>query len=365
MITLSVELASRAYPIYIDAHLLTKIECYQAHLPSAKVALVTNQNIPAVYVEQVKQTLTQLNKQVINIILPDGEAFKDWRTLNIIFDQLLAAHANRQTTLIALGGGVIGDITGFAAACYMRGVPFIQIPTTLLAQVDSSVGGKTGINHPLGKNMIGAFYQPQAVIADTSVLKTLPKRELIAGLAEVIKYGVIADANFFAWIEQHLDALLACDSQALNYAVQRSCEIKAAIVAQDERENNIRAILNFGHTFGHAIETGLGYGTWLHGEAVGCGMVMACALSVRLGLIPVTLYQRVRRLLQACGLPVVAPDLGTKRYIELMSADKKNRDDAIRFILLSELGHVHIDTAPLPIIISTLEEVIQAPPGLA
>lgn len=364
MITLSVNLNTRTYPIYIGSHILTQALCYQPHITGTKVVIVSNQNVAPLYADKLTEALTQLNKQIFHITLPDGEAFKNWSTLNSIFDQLLAAQANRNTTLIALGGGVIGDMTGFAAACYMRGVPFIQIPTTLLAQVDSSVGGKTSINHPLGKNMIGAFYQPKAVIIDTSVLTTLPRRELIAGLAEVIKYGVIADADFFAWIEQHLDALLACDSQTLSYAIQRSCEIKAAIVAQDEHEQNIRAILNFGHTFGHAIETGLGHGTWLHGEAVACGMVIATGLSCRLGLIPITLYQRVRRLLQACHLPVVAPALGMARYLELMAADKKNTDNTIRFILLSGLGKAQICTAPTETVISTLQEAIQAPAGL-
>ena len=364
MITLSVNLNVRTYPIYIGSHILTQSLCYQPHIAGTKVAIVSNQNVAPLYADKVTQTLTQLNKKVFNITLPDGEAFKNGDTLNAIFDQLLAAQANRHTTLIALGGGVIGDITGFAAACYMRGIPFLQIPTTLLAQVDSSVGGKTSINHPLGKNMIGAFYQPKAVIVDTRVLSTLPRRELIAGLAEVIKYGVIADADFFAWIEQHVEALLACDNQALSYAIQRSCEIKAAIVAQDEYEQNIRAILNFGHTFGHAIEAGLGYGTWLHGEAVACGMVIATALSCHLGLIPSTLYQRVRRLLQACHLPVVAPALGIERYLELMATNKKNTDNTIRFILLSELGKAQIRTAPTEAIIRTLQEAIQAPAGL-
>lgn len=364
MITLSVHLNTRSYPIYIGSGMLGQSLCYQPHIAGNKIAIVSNPNVAPLYADQVTQALTQLGKQVFHITLPDGEAFKSWDSLNHIFDQLLAAQANRQTTLVALGGGVIGDITGFAAACYMRGIPFLQIPTTLLAQVDSSVGGKTSINHPLGKNMIGAFYQPKAVIIDTDVLTTLPRREFIAGLAEVIKYGLIADADFFVWIEQHIAALLACDPETLRYAIQRSCEIKAAIVAQDEYEQNIRAILNFGHTFGHAIETGLGYGTWLHGEAVACGMVMATGLSCALGLIPSTLYQRVRRLLQACHLPVVAPALGIERYLALMAHDKKNTDQAIRFISLSGLGKAQISTAPTEVIIHTLQAAIQAPAGL-
>ena len=292
---------------------------------------------------------------MVEIVLPDGEEHKNWQSLNLVFDALLAAKCDRKTTLVALGGGVIGDLTGYAAASYMRGVPFVQIPTTLLSQVDSSVGGKTGINHPLGKNMIGAFYQPRAVLADTSTLDTLPARELSAGLGEVIKHGAILDAAYFEWIEQHIAKLVARDPEALAHAIARSCEIKAEVVRKDEREGGLRAVLNFGHTFGHAIESGLGYGEWLHGEAVGCGMVMAADLSARLGLIDEATVERVRSLVRAAGLPTVAPDLGEQRWIELMAVDKKNEGGAIRFILLKPLGSPSITTVPVETLRATLE----------
>jgi 3-dehydroquinate synthase len=294
-------------------------------------------------------------REVVEIVLPDGEEFKTWEYLNRIFDGLLAAKCDRKTTVVALGGGVIGDMAGFAASCYMRGVPFVQVPTTLLAQVDSSVGGKTGINHPLGKNMIGAFYQPRAVLADTSTLDTLPPRELSAGLAEVIKHGAILDAAFFDWIEQNIGKLVARDPDALAHAVARSCEIKADVVRKDERESGLRAVLNFGHTFGHAIEAGLGFGNWLHGEAVGCGMVMAADLSQRMGLIDAAVVERVRALVRAAGLPVVAPDLGAARWIELMEVDKKNEGGEIKFILLKPLGSPSISNVPRELLIATLE----------
>jgi len=283
---------------------------------------------------------------VIEIVLPDGEEHKNWHSLMQVFDALLANKCDRKTTLVALGGGVIGDLTGYAAASYMRGVPFVQIPTTLLAQVDSSVGGKTGINHPLGKNMIGAFYQPRAVLADIAALDTLPQRELSAGLAEVIKQGAILDAAFFDWIERNIGQLTARDPAALAHAIARSCEIKADVVRQDERESGLRAVLNFGHTFGHAIEAGLGYGVWLHGEAVGCGMVMAADLSQRMGLADAATVERVRALVRAAGLPTVAPDLGEARWIELMEVDKKNEGGAIKFILLKPLGSPVIMSVP-------------------
>ncbi|MET0517709.1 MAG: 3-dehydroquinate synthase, partial [Burkholderiaceae bacterium] len=280
---------------------------------------------------------------------------KDWDSLNRIVDHLLATASDRKTVLFALGGGVVGDMTGFAAAIYMRGVPFVQVPTTLLAQVDSSVGGKTAINHPLGKNMLGAFYQPARVIADLDTLDTLPPRELAAGLAEVIKYGPIADAAFLDWIEAHLDALLARDKAALAYAVKRSCEIKAWVVSQDEREAGLRAILNFGHTFGHAIETGLGYGEWLHGEGVACGMVMASDLSVRLGLMPAGFLPRMRRLIERAGLPVVGPKLGVERYLELMRVDKKSEGGEIRFVLIEGLGRAGLRAAPDALVAQVLD----------
>ncbi|MBC7513357.1 MAG: 3-dehydroquinate synthase, partial [Herminiimonas sp.] len=298
-------------------------------------------------------------KQVIPIILPDGEVEKNWAVLMQIFDTLLAEKCDRKTTLLALGGGVIGDMTGFAAATYMRGVPFVQVPTTLLAQVDSSVGGKTGINHPLGKNMLGAFYQPQAVIADLATLDTLPARELSAGLAEVIKHGAIIDAAFFDWIEANIARLMARDAAALAYAIQRSCEIKAEVVRQDEREAGLRAILNFGHTFGHAIESGLGYGEWLHGEAVGCGMVMAADLSYRLGYIDADARARIKALVAAAGLPVVAPDLGATRWLELMEVDKKNENGQIKFILMRPIGSPVITAVPNEMLQATLEACIQ------
>ncbi|MBZ0226793.1 MAG: 3-dehydroquinate synthase, partial [Comamonas sp.] len=282
--------------------------------------------------------------------LPDGEAFKDWETLNRIFNALLEHQCDRKTVLYALGGGVIGDMTGFAAACYMRGVPFVQVPTTLLAQVDSSVGGKTAINHPLGKNMIGAFYQPRLVICDLSTLDTLPDRELSAGLAEVIKYGPIADMAFFAWLEAHLDAVRARDRAALAHVVRRCCEINAEVVAQDERESGLRAILNFGHTFGHAIETGLGYGAWLHGEGVAAGMVMAAELSRRLGLVDAAFVGRLRALIERAGLPTQGPVLdggdNASRYLELMHVDKKAEAGEIRFVLIDGPGRAVLRAAP-------------------
>jgi 3-dehydroquinate synthase len=296
---------------------------------------------------------------VVPIVLPDGEEYKNWETLNLVFDALLRNRCERKTTLIALGGGVIGDITGFAAACYQRGVPFIQVPTTLLAQVDSSVGGKTGINHPLGKNMIGAFHQPKLVLADTDTLETLPARELSAGLAEVIKYGLIRDAEFFAWLEANMEALLALEPAAVSRAIYRSCEIKAQVVAADERESGVRALLNLGHTFGHAIEAGMGYGTWLHGEAVGAGMMMAADLSRRMGLISVPDVERARALIRRAGLPEVAPDLGVEKYIEYMGVDKKVEAGKIRFVLLRRIGEAFVTgDVPETALQETLTEVV-------
>jgi 3-dehydroquinate synthase len=346
MITVEVELGERAYPIHIGEGLIGQPDLFAPHIRGASVAIVTNTTVDPLYGDRLRATLAGLGKHVTTVVLPDGEAHKNWQTLNSIFDALLEQHADRKTTLIALGGGVIGDMAGFAAACYMRGVPFIQVPTTLLAQVDSSVGGKTGINHPLGKNMIGAFYQPQAVIADIATLASLPRRELAAGIAEVIKTAAIADSAFFDWIEAHIDALNGCDAQALVQAVKRSCEIKAQVVAADEREGGLRAILNFGHTFGHAIEAGLGYGEWLHGEAVGCGMVMAADLSVRLGHLDEATRLRIVRLIDAARLPSRAPALGADRYVELMQVDKKAEGGAIKFILLKRIGDTLITGAP-------------------
>lgn len=344
--TVAVDTGLQRYDIVIGRGLLGQAPSWQG-LPSRGVAVVvTNETIAPLWSAQVVQSLREVYRQVTLITLPDGEAHKDWPALNQIFDHLLGSNADRHTVLFALGGGVVGDMTGFAAGCYMRGVPFVQIPTTLLAQVDSSVGGKTAINHPLGKNMIGLFYQPQRVICDLDTLTTLPQRELIAGLAEVIKYGPIADESFFNWLEDHLDALLARDGDALAHVIRRSCEIKAWVVGQDEKEGGLRAILNFGHTFGHAIEAGLGYGEWLHGEAVGCGMVMATRLSERLGLLNAEDAQRIVRLIERAGLPVVGPDLGVDRYLELMGHDKKAEGGQIRFVLIDGLGRAVVRTAP-------------------
>ncbi|MDY0974681.1 bifunctional shikimate kinase/3-dehydroquinate synthase AroKB [Massilia sp. CFBP9012] len=353
-ITLNVDLGERSYPIAIGPGLLDDAALLARHIGGNKVAIVTNTTVAPLYLAKVAGHLRAAGRDVLEIVLPDGEEHKNWQSLNLVYDALLQHKCDRKTTLVALGGGVIGDLTGFAAASYMRGVPFVQIPTTLLSQVDSSVGGKTGINHPLGKNMIGAFYQPRAVIADTATLDTLPARELSAGLAEVIKHGAILDAAYFDWIEANVEALLAREPQALAYAIARSCEIKSEVVRKDEREGGLRAVLNFGHTFGHAIENGLGYGEWLHGEAVGCGMVMAADMSARLGLIEPAAVERVRALVRAAGLPAVAPDLGEARWIELMEVDKKNEGGEIRFILLKPLGSPSITTAPLDILRSTL-----------
>lgn len=353
-ITLNVELGERSYPIEIGAGLLDDAALLARHIGGHKVAIVTNTTVAPLYLDKVAGHLRAAGRDVLEIILPDGEEHKNWQSLNLVYDALLQHKCDRKTTLVALGGGVIGDLTGFAASSYMRGVPFVQIPTTLLAQVDSSVGGKTGINHPLGKNMIGAFYQPRAVIADTATLNTLPARELSAGLAEVIKHGAILDADFFDWIEANIEPLIARDRHAIGYAIARSCEIKSDVVRKDEREGGLRAVLNFGHTFGHAIENGLGYGAWLHGEAVGCGMVMAADMSARLGLIEPAAVERVRALVRAAGLPAVAPDLGEARWIELMEVDKKNEGGEIRFILLKPLGSPSITTAPLDVLRSTL-----------
>jgi 3-dehydroquinate synthase len=359
-ITLQVDLGERSYPITIGQALLSDPELIARHV-GRRAAIVTNTTVAPLYLERLTQTLRAAGKQVTPIVLADGEEEKNWASLMQVYDVLLTEKCDRKTTLIALGGGVIGDLTGFAAATYMRGVPFIQVPTTLLAQVDSSVGGKTGINHPLGKNMIGAFYQPQAVIADTTTLDTLESRQLSAGLAEVIKHGAVIDARFFDWIEANIERLVARDAAALAYAIQRSCEIKADVVRQDEREGGLRAILNFGHTFGHAIEAGLGYGEWLHGEAVGCGMVMAADLSRRLGFIGAADADRIRALVQAAGLPVVAPDLGAARWLELMQVDKKNEGGQIKFILLKPLGTPVIMPVPAEALNATLEACVRFP----
>jgi len=356
---LSVSLGERSYPILIGPGLLAGHERLSELVSGRQVAVVSNDRVAGLYGRQLVSTLERSASHCITVLLPEGEAHKTWQSLNTVFDALLARHFDRRCVLVALGGGVVGDMTGFAAATYMRGVPFVQVPTTLLAQVDSSVGGKTAINHPLGKNMVGAFYQPQSVLADTSTLTSLPLRELSAGLAEVIKHGAIIDAAFFRWQEEHMDQLMARDDHALAYAIQRSCEIKAEVVRQDEREGGLRAILNFGHTFGHAIEAGLGYGEWLHGEAVGCGMVMAADLSVRLGYLDPADRDRIVRLVHAAGLPTVAPDLGVDRWLELMEVDKKNEEGQIRFILLRPLGTAMITGAPSDTLEATLKACIK------
>jgi 3-dehydroquinate synthase len=338
--------AGHRYDIVIAHGALGAPEAWTGLPAASQAVIVTNATVGAHHGATLQRALRGHYRQLTLLSLPDGEAYKNWQTLNLIFDHLLAHGCDRRTVLFALGGGVVGDMTGFAAACYMRGVPFVQVPTTLLAQVDSSVGGKTAINHPLGKNMIGAFYQPARVICDLSTLDSLPPRELAAGLAEVIKYGPIADAAFFDWIEDHLDALLARDPAALLHAIGRSCEIKAWVVGQDEREGGLRAILNFGHTFGHAIEAGLGYGQWLHGEAVACGMLMAADLSVRLGLMPPAFVDRLRYLLERSGLPTRAPALGIDRYLELMRVDKKAEGGEIRFVVIEALGRAAVRPAP-------------------
>ncbi len=353
--TVHIHLGDRSYPILIGAGLLSAPSTW-ADMPKGSSALiVTNTTVAPLYAAAVQAALAPHFAQVHVLALPDGEAHKGWEVLNQIFDLLLAQACDRRTVLVALGGGVVGDMTGFAAACYMRGVPFVQVPTTLLAQVDSSVGGKTAINHPLGKNMIGAFYQPERVICDLHTLQSLPGRELSAGLAEVIKYGPIADMAFLDWIEAHLGDLLARDPAALAWAVQRSCQIKADVVGQDEREGGLRAILNFGHTFGHAIEAGLGFGEWLHGEAVGCGMVMAANLSERLGLVDAAFVQRLTRVIDRAGLPTVGPALGVDTYMHHMRVDKKAQAGDIRFVLINGPGHAVVRGAPDALVADVLQ----------
>ncbi|HSD40661.1 MAG TPA: 3-dehydroquinate synthase [Burkholderiales bacterium] len=342
MQTVRIALGERSYSIHVGAGLLERADLLVPLLPQRRVAIVTNETVAPLYLDRVARALDAAGVAAVRIVVPDGEAHKDWPTLNKVFDALLANRCDRKTAIVALGGGVIGDLAGFAAATYQRGVPIVQVPTTLLAQVDSSVGGKTAINHPRGKNMIGAFHQPLAVLADMDTLATLPPAELRAGLAEVIKHGAIRDAVFFDWLEANLDALLRLDRNALAYAVKRSVEIKAEVVALDERETGLRALLNFGHTFGHAIEAGLGFGAWLHGEAVAAGMVMAADLSARLGMLESATAGRLRRLIERAGLPVTGPALGPDRYLELMAVDKKAEAGRIRFILLDRLGAARI-----------------------
>ncbi|MBP7646273.1 MAG: 3-dehydroquinate synthase [Comamonas sp.] len=358
--TVHIDLGDRSYPIVISADLLARPSTYAQCPPAAQALIVTNTTVQPLYAAQLKAALEGKYQQVHTVVLPDGEAHKDWQTLNLIFDGLLSNGCDRKTVLFALGGGVVGDMTGFAAASYMRGVPFVQVPTTLLSQVDSSVGGKTAINHPLGKNMIGAFYQPQLVVCDLASLDTLPAREVSAGLAEIIKYGPIADMAFFEWLEAHTDALRRLEPTAVMHAVKRSVEIKAWVVGQDEKEAGLRAILNFGHTFGHAIEAGMGYGNWLHGEGVGAGMVMAAHLSQRLGLVDASFVDRLTLLIARAGLPtrgaVIDADDNAGAYLEHMRVDKKAQAGEIRFVLIDGPGKAIMRSAPD----SLVREVIDA-----
>ncbi len=341
MSVLNVELGERSYPIHIAQGLLGNAELIRPFISGQQVMVISNETVAPLYLDTLLQSLTGL--QVHTHILPDGEEFKNLEVLDGIFDALLRVPCDRQTTMIALGGGVVGDITGFAAACYQRGVPFIQIPTTLLAQVDSSVGGKTAVNHPRGKNMIGAFYQPRCVIADISTLNTLDDRQLSAGLAEVIKYGLIRDLDFFVWLEKNIDRLRQRDPEVLAEAIRRSCVNKAEVVAEDELEGGVRALLNLGHTFGHAIEAGMGYGNWLHGEAVATGMLMAADLSCRSGWISREAVQRIAALLERAGLPVEPPsEIDAERYLQLMMVDKKVKDGRIRLVLLKDIGNAFV-----------------------
>jgi len=340
METLTVSLGERSYPIFVGKNLLGQRELLLPHLGSRQVCIVTNDVVAPLYLDKLKSVLADF--QVHSVVLPDGEKYKTLETVSQIYDSLLTQNFSRSGTLIALGGGVIGDMTGFTAATYQRGINYIQVPTTLLAQVDSSVGGKTGVNRPLGKNMVGAFYQPKCVLADIATLDTLAERELKAGLAEVIKYGLINNADFYVWLEQNLTSLLARDADALKHAILVSCAEKAAIVASDEREEGIRAILNLGHTFGHAIETATGYSEWLHGEAVATGMVMAADLSWRLGLLTKADVTKIKQLITTAGLPVTPPDIGVATFLNLMGKDKKAEQGKIKFILLDAIGKARV-----------------------
>jgi len=347
MQTLTVDLGDRSYPIFIGEQLLARSELLLPYLAGKQVCVVSNETIAPLYLDTLRETLRDISFD--SVILPDGEQYKTLEQLNKIFDGLLDRRHNRTTTLIALGGGVVGDMTGFAAACYQRGVAFIQVPTTLLSQVDSSVGGKTGVNHPLGKNMIGAFHQPRCVIADIDTLRTLPQREFSAGIAEIVKYGLICDREFYNWLSQQMSGLMARDTQLLSEAIYRSCANKARVVAADEREGGLRAILNLGHTFGHAIETAQGYGTWLHGEAVAVGMVMAADLSARLGWISAADVDGLRQLLLQAKLPVTAPSgMSVDQFLQLMAVDKKVLDGQLRLVLLRELGNAQV-TSDFPL----------------
>jgi len=345
MESLRVALGERSYPIHVGSGILDATALYAPHLPAGSAAVVTNRVVAPLYLPRVKKALEAANARVVEVVLEDGEQAKRWTSLERVFDALLAARCGRDTLIVALGGGVIGDLAGFAAAIYQRGVALLQVPTTLLAQVDSSVGGKTAINHVQGKNMLGAFHQPRAVITDVATLDTLPERELRAGLAEVIKHALALDLRFVEWLEKSIDSLLARERSALVYAVRRCCELKAGVVAADERESGVRSLLNFGHTFGHAIEAGTGYGAWLHGEAIAVGMVMAAELSSRAGLLAAADVHRVRSLLGRAGLPTTGPALSAERLLELMALDKKVARGRTRFVLLEAIGRaaLHAD----------------------
>ena len=356
--TLEVDLGARSYPIHIGGGLLQQPELFKPHVAGKVVMICTNTTVGPLYADRLNATLKDAGAQRVHTVsLPDGEEYKDWPTLQRVFDALLQNHCDRKTVLVALGGGVIGDMGGFAASAFMRGIPFIQVPTTLLSQVDSSVGGKTGINHPLGKNMIGAFYQPQMVLTDIATLNTLPDRELSCGLAEIIKHGAIADADYLDLVEKNMPALLARDADLLAKVVKRSCEIKAEVVSKDEREGGIRAILNFGHTFGHAIEAGMGYGQWYHGEAVGCGMVIAADLCRRMGRLTAEEAARLTKIVVDARLPAIAPKLGANRFMELMAHDKKADAGSIKYVLLNGLGNAATSPADDALVRQTLLEM--------
>lgn len=362
MNVVDVETPGGRYPIRIAPG---RLDALAEAVPAdaTAIALITNPTVAALYGDRAERALAASGRRVLRVELPDGEIHKDWQTLNLVFDALLSNGFDRRSVLVALGGGVIGDMAGFAAAVYMRGIRFVQVPTTLLAQVDSSVGGKTGVNHPLGKNMVGAFYQPVVVEIDTDVLGTLPPREVSAGLAEVIKYGMILDQTFWVWCEHNVAALRALDPAALAFAIRRSCELKAQVVSQDERESGLRAILNLGHTFGHAIESGLGYGEWLHGEAVGCGMVQAAELSAEVAGLPAADVDRVRALVAAIGCPTVAPDLGADRWMDLMRVDKKSEGGEIRFVLTPRIGEALMRPAPEDAVRRVLARTVETAPA--
>jgi 3-dehydroquinate synthase len=372
--TLTVALDERSYPIHIGCGLLGNAALWAPHInPKMGAVVITNTTVAPLYLDRVLATLAELGCPAFPVVLPDGEEYKSWETLNTVFDALLENRCERGTTLIALGGGVIGDLVGFAAACYQRGAPFIQVPTTLLSQVDSSVGGKTAINHPLGKNMIGAFYQPKLVLADLDTLDTLPPREVAAGMSEVIKYGLIRDEAFFRWLEQHAEGLMQRDKTLLAQAVHQSCAHKAEVVARDEREAGERALLNLGHTFGHAIETGMGYGSWLHGEAVAAGTVMAALLSESLGWLDQSAVQRIKALFERVGLPVAGPWLestppaSAERYLDLMRHDKKVSAGVMRLVLLKAIGQavVSADADDAAIMATVVAGLASEPNALA